>query len=172
MSDIRTSRANVRSQSYYVARTNTQCWRCGFSTIVLALAVPESHETLDSDTHIDSEEGSEPRTDAWQRANMHAILFYVEYLPRDVQVCLTQLSPAFRLTHSPATLNSCWANHCEHCGGSLDEHELHCEPGGAFMPSSGAAAAEISLLQIDTCFEAAAGGYAVEPEFFDFMRIV
>jgi hypothetical protein len=170
MSEIRPSPANVRSQSYYVARTNARCWHCGFSTIVLALALPENHKTLDSDTPIDTEDEGEPRPDAWQNANMHAILFYVEYLPGDVRDRLSQLAPSFRLTYSPATLNSYWANNCEHCGLLLGDHELHCEPGGAFMPSSAAAAAEIRLLQIDRFFEAAAAGYALEPEFFGFMR--
>jgi hypothetical protein len=170
MSAIRPSAANVRSQRYYVARTNARCGRCGFSTIVLALALPKDHQTLDTDTHGDPEGGGEPGPDAWQRATMRAILFYVEYLSGEVRDRLSQLSPSFRLTYSPATLNSYWANHCEHCGKLLGDHELHCEPDGAFMPSSEAAAAEIRLLQIDTFFEAAAGGYALEPEFLDSMR--
>jgi hypothetical protein len=83
---------------------------------------------------------------------------------------LNQLSQFFRLAHSAATLSSYWANHCEHCGTLLGDHELHCEPDGAFTPSSEAAAANIHLLRIQEPFEAVAAGYAFEPEFFGFMR--
>jgi hypothetical protein len=160
--------ANVRSQTYYVARTNVRCWRCGLSTRVLALAMPPSHETLDEDAQAD--DGCSGRaSEAWQPAAVNAMLFYVEHLPDDVKDRLNRISPFFRLAHSTATLNSYWANHCEHCGTLLGDHELHCEPDGAFMPSSEAAAANIQLQQIQEPFEAVAAGYAFEPEFFGFM---
>jgi hypothetical protein len=161
--------ANVRSQAYYVARTQGRCWHCGLSTRLLALAIPDHHETLDGDTQADAGCG-EPASNAWQPANANAFLFYVGHLPDGVQCRLIQLSPFFRLAHSPATLSSYWANHCEHCGTLLGDHELHCEPEGAFMPSSEAAAAHIQLLQVPEPFQAVAAGYALEPEFFGFMR--
>jgi hypothetical protein len=161
--------ANVRSHTYYVARTNVRCWHCGLSTRLLALAVPHNHETLDGDTQADADCG-DSASDAWQRAAVNAMLFYVERLSDDVQDRLNRISPFFRLAHSAATLNSYWANHCEHCGTLLGDHELHCEPDGAFMPSSEAAAANIQLQQIQEPFEAVAAGYAFEPEFFGFMR--
>jgi hypothetical protein len=161
--------ANVRSHTYYVARTHVRCWHCGLPTRLLALAMPHNHETLDGDTQADAD-GGDPASDAWQRAAVNAMLFYVERLPDDVRDRLNRISPFFRLAHSAATLNSYWANHCEHCGTLLGDHELHCEPDGAFMPSSEAAAANIQLQQIPEPFEAVAAGYAFEPEFFGFMR--
>jgi len=161
--------ANVRSETYYVARANVRCWHCGLSTRVLALAMPHGHETLDGDTRADAD-GGDAAPDAWQRAAVNAMLFYVESIPEDVQERLNRLSPFFRLAHSAATLNSYWANHCEHCGTLLGDHELHCEPDGAFMPSNEAAAANIQLQQIEEPFEAVAAGYAFEPEFFGFVR--
>jgi hypothetical protein len=154
--------ANVRSQTYYVAGTDVRCWRCGVPTRLLALVVPNSHETLDGDSpHL---------PDAWQRTNFNAFLFYVEYLPESVQNRLNQLSRHFRLGYSTATLSAYWANHCAHCGALLEDHELHCEPDAAFLPLSETAAAGIELVQIHEPFEAAAAGYAFEPEFFRFMR--
>jgi hypothetical protein len=161
--------ANVRSKTYYVARTNVRCWQCGLSTRVLALAIPDGHETLDEDAQADAD-GGEPAPNAWQPANANAFLFYVGQLPDRVRDRLNRLSPWFRLAHSPATSSSYWANHCEHCGTLLGDHELHCEPDCAFMPSSEAAAANIHLLQIPERFQTAAAGYAIEPEFFGFMR--
>ncbi len=159
---------NVRSQTYYVARTAVPCWHCGLPTQLLALAMPRNHETLHVDTSV--RVGGRPDLDTWQRVNVSAFLFYVEYLSDDVQGRLSQISQSFRLAYSVATLNSYWANHCEYCGTLLADHELHCEPDGAFAPVTEVAAANIRLLRIHEPFEAVAAGYAVEPEFFSSMR--
>src|SRR5277367_1701758 len=146
--------ANVRSESYFVASAEARCWHCSSPTRVLALAVPQSHEFLDDES------------DGWHCAGGSAFLFYVARVPDPVRDRLSTLSRFFRLAASPATLSAYWANHCEHCGALLGDHELHCEPEGPFMPSSEAASARIRLLQIHEPFEAAAAGYALEPEFF------
>jgi hypothetical protein len=153
---------NYRSSKYSIALTDTRCWYCGQSTRVLALLLPQDHETLDPET---AEESS-----AWQPAGGSALLFYVAYLPDGVQRRLLQLSPTIRVARSEATANRYWANHCEHCGSLLDDHELHCESAGAFMPCSEAEAENILLLQMNEPFEAVAAGYALEPEFLRFMR--
>jgi len=175
------SDANVRSQTYYVASTSVRCPHCGYSTRLLALAMPRDHETLHADVHDDSgadghanepcdESAQDLRDesvrDVWQRADANALLFYVEGLPGIVQDRLRQLSRFFHLAYDPGTMKSYWANHCEHCGNPLGDHELHCEPEGAFMPSSEAAAKNIQLLRFQEPFAAAAVGYACEPEFF------
>jgi hypothetical protein len=161
---------NVRSQTYYVASTDARCWHCGSSTRLLALAVPHSHEILDADATSAAGDHDAATPDAWQRANINAFLFYVEFLPEGVQSRLTQLSRNYRWVHSSATLSSYWANHCQQCGALLGDHELHCEPDGAFMPTSEGAATGIHLAQIFEPFEALAAGYAFEPEFFSFMK--
>ena len=161
---------NVRSQSYYAVCTDTGCWYCGLSTRVLALAVPHNHEILDADAPGVTGGHDAAVPDEWQRANINAFLFYVEFIPAGVQRRLTQLSRHYRLAHSNATLGSYWANHCQHCGALLGDHELHCEPDGAFVPTSEGAATRIQLLQIHEPFEALAAGYAFEPEFFRFMN--
>ena len=154
--------ASVRSRTYYVARTTALCPECGLTTRLLALALPPLHEILDAE--------SSDVQDDWQRSDANAFLFYVEQLPEDVQRRLEQLSPHFRLAQSAATQSIYWANHCEHCGILLGDHELHCEPDGAFAPSNEAAAATIELLKTNEPFEAAVSGYALEPEFFGSMR--
>ena len=164
------SDTNIRSQSYYAVCTDAGCWHCGLPTRLLALAVPHSHEILDADASGATGGQYLAAPDEWQRVNINAFLFYVEFIPASVQRRLTQLSRHYRLAHSKATLGSYWANHCQHCGALLGDHELHCEPDGAFMPTSEGAAACIQLLQIHEPFEALAAGYAFEPEFFRFMK--
>jgi hypothetical protein len=63
-------------------------------------------------------------------------------------------------------------NHCARCRALQGDHFLHCEPDGAFMPATAAAAAAIVLLEIHEPFEASAAGYAYEPDYFDSMRRV
>jgi hypothetical protein len=170
--------ANVRSQTFYVACSNARCWHCGESTRLIALAVPQNHEILETNEVEDDNQDAaakadgrdQPAPDAWQRANADAFLFYVNYLPEGVRDQLKQISPCYRVGYSAVTLNSYWANHCEHCGTLLDDHELHCEPEGAFVPASEPAAAAIQISQIPEPFEAAAAGYALAPEFFCFIR--
>jgi hypothetical protein len=159
--------ANVRSKTYYVARTEAKCWHCGLPTHLLALAMPHGHETLDTDAPVDS--GQDPASDSWHRAGFNAFLFFVERLSEEVQSHLSGVSQSFRLGHCAATLNSYWANHCEHCGVLLGDHELHCEFDCAFMPSSESNAANIELLHVREPFEAMAAGYAIAPEYFRFM---
>jgi len=173
--------ANVRSPTYYVARTSVPCPHCGLSTRLLSLGMPQGHEALHAgahgdagaDTDVDNEqydESDESVQDVWQPVNVNALLFYVEGLPGCVQNRLQQLSRFFRLGYDAGAMNSYWANHCEHCGTLLGDHELHCEPEGAFVPSSEAAANNIQLLRFRQPFAAAAVGYACEPEFFASMR--
>ena len=162
--------ANVQSPAYYVARTNAKCWHCGSTTRLLALAVPPEHATLYVDSQPDTGDGGEVVRQVWQRADISAFLFHVEQLGDDVKVRLQQLSEHFRPVECAVTQSFCWENHCEHCGELLGDNELHCEPDGAFLPTSAAAASEIYLVHIREPFEAAAGGIALEPEFFSCMR--
>lgn len=155
--------ANIRAPGYFVLRADAACRHCGRSTALLALSVPSDHETLELPE--DSEGAG-----IWQRAGANALLFFVQELPDSVQRRLCELSQSFRPGHGPAPLNSYWANHCEHCRAFIDDHELHCEPGGAFTPASEQAAADLRLLPIPEPFEAVAAGYSLEPEFFSCMR--
>jgi hypothetical protein len=161
------SEINVRSDGYLIARAMGTCWYCGASTRLLALALPPGHETLAMDA---DPEGEQLAQDVWDAALCNAFLFYVAYLPDAVQRRLQEFSPLYRFARSAATLGSYWANHCERCGSLLDDHNLFCEPEGAFLPTSHTRAAAIRLVRIDEPLEAAAAGYACDPQFFESMR--
>jgi hypothetical protein len=147
--------ANIRSPGYYIAQTTMRCLSCGRWTRVLALAVPPPHEILIEDQ--------------WQAANVSAFLFYVTALPDGVCRRLTGNSSFFRPGRAAGGSDPCWANHCEHCDAPVSDDELHCEPGG-FMPEHADAAPAISLIAVWEAFQAAAAGYAADPEFFAHMR--
>jgi len=175
---------NIRSPRYYIARTVSTCWHCGSPTALVAIAVPPGHETLDVDDDA-SDEGSDGETQhrehpaaAWSAADHNAFLFYVDFLPAAVQERINQYQPAYRSLDAAAAApapaagggpGSYWVNHCEKCGCQLDDHELFCEPEGAFLPTSESTAAAIHLVLVDEPFETSAAGYSYEPPLFDAM---
>jgi hypothetical protein len=141
---------NFRSDGYLIARTVGMCLHCRGVTRLVALMLPPGHES---------------RSDSWEPTPRHALLFYVESLPEAVRHHLQALAPTYRFATSPATQSSYWANHCERCGGLQEDHELFCEPEGAFLPISPAAAAIIEFLPVHESIEAGAAGYAIDPAF-------
>jgi len=165
------SEINVRSDGYLVARATGTCWSCGAATRVFALALPPGHEALAMDADADADADAETRpTGVWDAAIRTALLFYVALLPDAVQRRLREFSSLYRVARGAATPGSYWANHCESCGSMLDDHDLFCEPEGAFLPTSQAQAAAIQLVRIDEPLEAAAAGYACDPQFFESAR--
>jgi hypothetical protein len=154
---------NYRSDAYFIARTYGTCGRCRASTLLVAVALSPEHETLAFDAEAESEASAQ---DTWEHAACNAFLFYIEYLPPAVQRRLQEISPFFRYEHSGQMQGSHWANHCERCSSLLDDHDLFCEPEGAFFPTDPVAAGAVLLSLIKEPIEAAAAGYACDPEFF------
>jgi hypothetical protein len=176
---------NIRSPRYYIARTVSTCWHCGSPTALVAIAVPPGHETLDVDDDA-SDKGSDDETEhredpaaAWSVADHNAFLFFVDSLPAAVQKRINRYQAAYRPIDTDAAAatataagggaGSYWANHCEECGCQLDDHEMFCEPEGAFLPTSESTAAAIHLVLVDEPFETSAAGYSYDPPLFDAM---
>jgi len=158
---------NVRSPRYFIARTRGVCWHCKRETDLFALALPPGHETLDWGEDVEDE--SAP--DIWQSASGPALLFHIEFLPVAVRSRLAALTREFRIGRLGGAGDCFWTNHCGACGCGLDDQELFCEPGGAFLPISQSAASTIYLLVVDEPLEAAASGYAFDPHFFHAMSM-
>ena len=158
---------NVRSPCYFIARTLARCRHCRAMTPMFALLVPPGHETLDLDDEAQDEESA---VDVWRVQHQHAFLFHVEFLPASIQSRLKRMTESYRFA-GPKMVDSGLANHCVSCDAMQGDHELFCEPEGAFVPTTPAAACAIHLLRVDAPFEAAVGGYADEPAFFDAMSV-
>ena len=151
--------ANLRAQSYYIARTCVACPHCGASTLLTALALGSGHEARDD------EWGD------WETVQANAFCFYVAAVSRAVYRRLRRNAPNFKFMRSDSAGNRYWANHCQHCDLVLADDDLHGEPGvHGFVLCSAEHATSIDLIEVREPFEALAGGYALEPEFFSFMR--
>ncbi len=151
--------ANVRSDGYLIAGAVARCPYCLRATLVVALMVPPGHETL-----LD-EEGEAAA--GWESAARHALLFYVELIPDSVRQRLQRIAPGYRYVLSPVTQGSYWGNHCDSCGGLLEDHDIFCEPEGAFLPMGPREGATIAFHPVDEPLQAHAAGYAPDPQFIE-----
>ncbi len=151
---------NVRSSNgYFIAQSMTMCGRCSAATRVFAVALCE-HETIALDSDAERDESAQA---VWEAAGFGALLFYIERFSEAVQRRLTQLAPGLRFSYSAPLHSAYWANHCDRCDLLLEDHELFCEPEGAFLLMDGAG--ELHLSRIDEPFEALAAGYVCDPTF-------
>jgi hypothetical protein len=157
---------NVRSSSYWIARATGECSCCRAETRLVALALPPQHQSLELDWDIEKDEVVDYR---WEAAELGAFLFYVEYLPEEIRQRLQAASQGYRFAFSKRALGSYWANHCATCGALIEDHDLFCEPDGAFLPTTPMSAAAVTLERVDEALEAGAAGYACDPQFLDSM---
>jgi hypothetical protein len=145
------SDVNHRADQYLIARSVSECASCGGATPVVALCLPPGHVILD------------PEEDSWDEAATFAFIFHVGFMPSAVERRLLRFAPGYgRNRHQ----TSGWENRCEFCARPISDEDLFSEPGGAFLPTSAAEARRVRLTWVDEEIELAAGGYALEPQFF------
>ncbi len=153
----------IRSPRYYILRAPATCLDCGAAMPVFALAVPAEHETW---------EETEPpaiaaKDGCWSTGGACALLFQVEWVCASVRRRLAAVAPDYRLPRQDAGQDAgqgaLWSNHCENCEAAAADHELFCEPEGAFVPLSAAQALAIELVRVAEPLEVDAAGYGVDP---------
>jgi hypothetical protein len=160
----RRNEVNVRAPRVLLAATAAICGRCGGATRVFALVVPPGHLVLEPDDGC-AQDAAAPAE--WCVAPHGAFLFHVGFVNDAAARRLRRLTRGFRAVRTDCA--DCWANHCECCGSMLEDQDLFCEPGGAFLPESPELARRIHLVAIDEPFEACAAGFDHDPPFFDAM---
>jgi hypothetical protein len=165
---------NLRADRYYIAEARGTCGHCRQATRLVAVVLPGGHEVLEWDDDAAEGAGDDAPDDAgeagtWEAVARPAFLFHVAYLPEHVQRRLCAGS-AYSPARSAPGDESCWVNHCEHCGAPFDDQELFCEPGGAFCPASDAEARSIDLSMVEEPIGVDAAGYAEQPQFFESMN--
>jgi hypothetical protein len=157
---------NVRSGNYWIAHATGECDRCRAETRFVALALPPHHQSLALDWDVRKDEAAAYN---WETVEWSAFLFYVEYLPEEVRRRLQAASEGYRFAFSERTQGSYWANHCGTCGALMEDHDLFCEPDGAFLPTTAQSAGSVTLEHVDEALEAGAVGYACDPQFLGSM---
>jgi hypothetical protein len=153
-----TEETNIRSAAYLLAHSVAACWRCLQPTSAFSFGLLPGHER-----QVD---------DRWESVDTGVLLFYVDYLPPEVIAAAQELSPQYRLDYSTPTATEYWINHCQHCGALLEDHDLHCEPDGAFLPIDTHDAEKILLVEVREPFSARVRGCSDNLLFFASMQIV
>ena len=146
--------------SYWIAHATGECGRCRAATRLVALALPPQHQSLALDWDIEKDELVDY---SWEAAEWSAFLFYVEYLPEEIRRRLQAASAGYRFAFSERTQGSYWANHCANCGALMEDHDLFCEPDGAFLPTTALSAAAVTLERIDAAAGSRRGRLRVRP---------
>ena len=103
----------------------------------------------------------------WRRCEHGALLFLVRSLNGPILRAVRSAHPTYSLARSAMTHDEYWTNHCGRCGAALEDHELHCEPGVAFVPMSQAQADLIRFVPVEGPLEAVVDGCAPVPQFLD-----
>lgn len=129
---------NVRASNYFIAQSETHCWKCRELTQVFGFILPSGHEALEPDDEEDDR-------DVWYRHDEPTILNYVTELLPAVANRIKTMTRHYRVDFSKTTGSSYWMNHCEACGMKQGDFELFCEPDGAFFPMDEQAASQIVL---------------------------
>jgi uncharacterized protein (DUF2164 family) len=114
----------------WLMTTMNRCYRCDKDTSVFAL----SAQILVDFEHDD--DGEIYYQQITTRQHGHISLYNLEMLDVQVASLLKQIAPNFRLDHSKTQARRVYMNHCQHCAAKLGDYFMHCEPGGAFCPSS------------------------------------
>ena len=152
---VQDRQVNVRAARSLLVQAAAHCARCGRQSPAFALAVPPGHEWLDVETG------------AWHEASGWALLLFVEYLAECVAAGLTELASTLTYDRSIQGEHGSWVNHCAHCGSVLDDDQLHCEPGAAFLPISPEGAQLIRVIEVRRPFAGRAAGMTHDlPAFF------
>lgn len=151
-------RMNVRSDRYLLLQAIAPCLQCSQPTSVFCLGLLPGHERR--------------LEDQWASENCEALLFYVECLSKQVLSLVRELAPGLRLDFSAETNGEYWLNHCQHCGALREDHDLHCEPDGAFLPTGADDAGRIQKVAIQEPLSALAAGFSEAPSFFASMQTV
>ena len=119
------------SAPFYLIESYETCWKCGKRTSVIALAA------------------SGVEDDEKRKFNSFSTLSDVEQIPQRLQTLIDKKYLNYYMDYSKTAESYYFMNHCEHCEAKLGDFFLHCEPDGAFFPTTEAAAKEKKLIELE-----------------------
>ena len=139
---------DLRAPHYYIAEASRPCWKCRETAHVYCFLLPEGFESRedvdpdqagfgpdDSYTEAEFEAwGAGPASKQWMAWDVPVTVQYVMSIPPAVLSRLLERTRCYRPSHSKQAEQTYWMNHCQRCGIRQGDHDLHNEPGGAFLP--------------------------------------
>jgi hypothetical protein len=152
---------NVRSSSFFLARSQSICPKCGRWSAVHGFILPAGHETLYVGDHEDE--------DCWEVNDEPTLLSHISYLSAEVAALMTQVTPFYRLAPSLGKQEFHHRNFCEHCVARFDDRQLFDEPGEGFLAFTLEDAIRVHLTLVERPFEANSGSFSIGVALFEDM---
>ena len=148
---------SICSESYLIAKTLKNCWKCKGQTLVSGFILPDGFMELGSDD--DGEEAG-----VWYQYDEPVTVFNVTNLLPSVSARLKEFSRHHWIDYSNTEQCSYWMNHCELCSTKQGDFYMFEEPGGAFCPVNKYSASRITLYEFFEPF--ACNGSTVHGDLF------
>lgn len=154
---------NIRSQSFYIAESKRECWKCHQITRVFGFILPSGFEALWV--------GDKPEDDVWDVYDEPTVLSYVTWLSEKPVNAMQSISKRYRVSFSKTTGSSYLANRCEHCDALQGDFETIEEFDSSLSPASPESAKKILLRHYQQPFEASCVSYVISGlAYFEYMR--
>jgi len=123
---VEDEKPTVVEPPFYLMMTECNCWQCGQSQTVCALACARVIEGLE---------------------DAPAYLKYIDWLPRRLREEIATFNSKFCLSSTKTSGSTYYANTCE-CGAVIDDHYLH-QPDEAFFPMDEMGIAKIRVMLLN-----------------------
>jgi len=144
------AKINIKSATYYIAKSFRNCWKCNYKSKVYAIILPKNNLFK----------------------NRYAkILSYVTYLSKETQKYFNFITNQFYYDYSNVTNSSYWMNHCQECKARLGDFETIEEYTSPFFAKTIPEAKNITLYFVDERLEAS-GEYSTGIPFLEQMTIM
>lgn len=160
----------IRSPFYYIAESLSHCWKCSARSPVFSFILPEEHEEFrffeDEDFKVSYDMGE------WQTHGYRGTVSNVRDMSTQVTSQIRRFTQDFKLAYSRAAGTGYFMNHCQHCTAKLGDFFMHCEPGGAFFPTSPEQASKITLFRVSERFDSNCGVSYATDDFINDMRVI
>nr|WP_199156150.1 DUF5710 domain-containing protein [Pedobacter sp. ASV2] len=137
----------IVNSPFYIAENRRDCYKCGQTTPVIALAA-EKYYTLEQQDYDDGEDFEE-----WMFCDDFSFFSMPTYLNKEVTSLLNEKYPFYKLGYSRTVGGKYWANHCIHCNALQGDFHMHSEPGGEFCPTDIEECERLTLHSVTTKYD-------------------
>jgi Domain of unknown function (DUF5710) len=153
---------NVRAHDFLLLESHYRCEHCEGLTRVHGIVLPPGHEIRLL--------GDGPGDEEWERSDEPTLLSFITSLAPAVCQRLRHVSVLYRLRSAFVGSVPYFYNHCDQCGGCLNEHGLFGTPGTGFDVLDGHAAAAIHVTAVRSGFAGCAEHFSYGVSFLEAMR--
>ncbi len=115
----------------YLKNSIERCYSCSEFSHVYCLAATQI-KTIE----YDDDDPNQKHTSLINNENHLVDVLNLTSIHNDLLFFIKAKAPNYFPDFSKTQGRRVWINHCEHCNAKLGDFYMHCEPGGAFYPTS------------------------------------